>query len=227
VTLSHEQLLKLESSKHDAGNRRSILHIAIKQNDAQVASHFFSELGENNWFQSEFPSQLTPEMVTQLALHQDEGPEKARTAIRELLLCSKKDPVPDLLALLDDPQWTDKTWLVWQLAKYKDPRAIAPVLQILKHAPPDYFAASSPDYGVEHAIHAIAAPQTRESTAALIDLLDLDLARFGGTMYKRDGLQRLVAIQLIDTTGESFGTDSAAWRKWLDSQSTPQPLPPA
>src|SRR5262249_26494754 len=95
---------------------------------------------------------------------------------------------------------------------------IAPVLRVLKKAAPNYFAASGGigiDLGVEHAIDALGSVQTRESTSALIELLDLDLSRFGCKMYHRDGCRRLVAIQLINNTGESFGRDPTGGKRWF------------
>jgi HEAT repeat protein len=100
---------------------------------------------------------------------------------------------------------------MWQLAAQKDQRCVEPILQILKNAPANYFEAQ---YGPEHGISALGAVGSRVAVSGLIELLNSDLSRF--TAYDRKGWQRLIAAQLIFATGESFGTDAAAWKKWYE-----------
>jgi hypothetical protein len=45
----------------------------------------------------------------------------------------------------------------------------------------------------------------------------VDLTRLSKS-YDREGYRRIIAAHLIEITGESFGTDSAAWRKWSESR---------
>ena len=67
---------------------------------------------------------------------------------------------------------------------------------------------------------AIANAGTKDAVADLIDLLSVDLTRFSKS-YDREGYRRIIAARLIGITGESFGTDTAAWRKWNASPHQP------
>ena len=69
------------------------------------------------------------------------------------------------------------------------------------------------DAEVELALAAIAVPDSKAAVAELIGLLSVDLSRFG-THLDREGWRRAVAAYLIELTGESFGTDADAWRRW-------------
>ena len=66
---------------------------------------------------------------------------------------------------------------------------------------------------VKHALEAIARTKSPAAVAALIDLLPVDLTRFG-TYKDREGFRRGIAAHLIDLTGESFGVNVDAWRDW-------------
>jgi hypothetical protein len=216
MPVSHADLLRLESVSKDADNRRCVLHIALRENDAVAAALFFNELGnEDNWFESEFGDHPTPEMVASLATHLKGVSPRAAPVVRGLIILGEKDPVSGLLKLLDDPTWTDKNWVMWRLMQTTDPRIVAPAFRVLRNGPADYFHADDnmAGYGVTHSIATIAAPGTKESISDLIDLLDVDLTPFSKS-YDREGYRRIVAAHLIELTGESFGTDSAAWRRW-------------
>jgi HEAT repeat protein len=146
--------------------------------------------------------------------------DKARTNARMLLILAEKDPVPALIKLLDDPDWKEKTLAMYELARLKDPRAIAPVARHLREAPTDYFhleGEMAPTVAVavavEHSLEAIANPGTKESVTELIGLLGVDLSRFGAYI-DRAGFQRIIAAYLIEISGESFGVDAAAWGRW-------------
>ena len=66
---------------------------------------------------------------------------------------------------------------------------------------------------VSHGLDAIAHTGTAAAIRELIELLPVDLARFGGYMDRQEW-QLIVAAHLIELTGESFGTDVEKWRTW-------------
>ena len=66
-------------------------------------------------------------------------------------------------------------------------------------------------------MEAIANTGSEEAVAELISLLPVDLSRFG-SYIDREGFRRIVAAHLIELTGESFGTDAAAWQKWYEKR---------
>jgi hypothetical protein len=97
-----------------------------------------------------------------------------------------------------------------------DARAVAPVARFLRGAPK---TAVKDDNGlsavntVEHALDAVAHAGTSDAIRELIELLPIDLARFGGDL-SREEWQLIVAAHLIELTGESFATDVEEWRAW-------------
>jgi hypothetical protein len=146
----------------------------------------------------------------------------------------QKDPTPALLALLANPEWTDKNLVLFELARLADPRAVATVARVLRDSPKNYFSVDpQPQHhnttAIEHGLDAIAHTGTAEARRELIGLLGVDLARFGsyvdragfqiGSYVDRAGFQRIVAAHLIELTGESFGVDADAWRKWQGTHS--------
>jgi hypothetical protein len=217
MTVSHDQLVALEAADKKTEERRSLLHIAVRENDAAAAGLFFNELGGDNWFESELDDRLTPELIEQLKARESQVGSSSKLVIQGLLICSQEDPVPDLIRLLKSPAYPRKNWVVQKMISLKDGRCAAAVAAILKTSPDDIFE-DRIGYGFENAIRVIGSADTPESTSALIDLLDADLSRFTGTIFDHAGCQRLIAAELINSTGESFGTDAAAWRKWFNAR---------
>ena len=219
VTVSHADILQLERAIKEPADRRSVLHIALRENDAEAASLFFVELGQDNWFASDMRDLLTPEIGAALQKKLPDLPAAAQSEARRLIIHGLKDPVPSLLGLLSDPKYPDKNAVLWELTQHSDPRVIAPVFKVLHDAPKDFFLADDlpSGLGVEHGLSAIAAADNKDAAAALIELFDVDLSRFS-TLCDREGYRRLIAAHLIDMTGESFGTDAVAWKKWNSSR---------
>ena len=180
---------------------------------------------------SDFREHLSPEVITALSANLDELKGQAKKHARMLIVLGQKDPVPALLRLLDDKQWADNDFALFELAQVADPRSVAPVARLLREAAPDYFHAMTaerdadrdnapsfpPDYmregAVKHALEVIARAKTPQAISSLIELMPADLARFG-TSIDRNGIQRVIASHLIELTGESFGVDANAWRNW-------------
>jgi hypothetical protein len=133
-----------------------------------------------------------------------------------LIALGQEDPVAELLKMLADPKWADKNMVFYELARLGDPRGVEPVAKFLHDAPQ---AAVKDDGGlrptntVNHALEAIAHVGTPQAIRELIELLPVDLARFGGYI-KREEWPLIVAAHLIELTGESFNTDVDKWRDW-------------
>jgi hypothetical protein len=214
MLLPVEDLLKLKAVAQDRDNRLAILSQLLRHKHRSVEG-FLKDL-EDGFVYTEFHDHPSPEVVAAIEPHIGELTGKARKRARMLVVLGRKDPVPGLLAQLDDPKWTDKDLTLRELAQLVDPRAVAPVARLLKEAAPGYFSAEPETnvyYAVEYAIDAIAKAGTTEAIRALIELLPVDLARFGADI-DRKGLRNHIAAQLIELTGESFGVDAGAWRDW-------------
>ena len=122
--------------------------------------------------------------------------------------------------MLEDPDWKNKELVLDELARLRDRRAVGPVARILREAPRGYFntdATATCDCVVWVGLRAIAKAGTPQAIRELIELLRVDLSRFG-TDTDRNGFQRFVAVHLIELTGESFGVDADAWRTWQRAQ---------
>lgn len=213
--LTGDDLLQLEAVTKDSGIRRNILGALLRLKHPAAAERFLDELGDD-FVYMDFRDLSSAEVLAALRshLHQLTGP--TRTHVQMLLILGDKDPVPALVALLDDPGFTDKKLVMFELARIADPRSVAPVARLLREAPRDYFADKSKlavTGGVESALESLARTGSRDAVRELIELLGVDLGRFGGSIT-RTGLQRIVAGHLIEMTGESFGVDQAGWRAW-------------
>ena len=136
---------------------------------------------------------------------------------RMLITLSAKDPIPELIAMLEDPKWNGKTRTISELSRLHDPRTLGPVIRILRESPADYFGTGSKliqGIAVKNSLEAIAKSESPQAVNELIELFAVDLSRFE-TYIDREGYRRLIAAHLIELTGESFGTDAAAWQAWL------------
>jgi hypothetical protein len=215
VLLPVDDLLKLEAVVQDRYDRIAILSQFLRHKHRSAAERFLKDL-EDGFVYMEFRDHVSPEMIAALRPHVDELTGEAKAHAQVLILLEQKDPIPALLALLDDPKWTDKNLALYELARLADPRSVVPVARVLREAAPTYFRAndgSTPTMAVEDALEAIAHAKASEAIPALIELLPVDLARFG-TFIDRTGFQRVIAGHLIELTGESFGVDYGAWRIW-------------
>jgi hypothetical protein len=232
-SLPDTDLRRLEEIAKSRSDRECILAQFLKQDHPDTVRLFLRELEDSSAYM-DFREHLTPQMLKALESNLGRVSTKAKTNIEMLLILGQKDPLPSLIARLDDAKWKDKNFVMYELARLADPRAVAPVATKLRDAPADYFqfdperesrsesgkatTAFDPDslaagMAVQHAIEAIAATESKEAVAELIRLLNVDLGRFGGYIH-REGFRRIIAEHLIELTGESFGVDADAWRKW-------------
>jgi hypothetical protein len=219
VLLPIDDLLKLEGVTQDVNDRRDILLQLLRQKHPAAAERFLKDL-EDSFVYMDFRDHSSPEALSGIRSHIKQLRGESLNHAQMLLVLGEKDPIVAILAMLDDPQWKDKSLALFELARLRDSRAIAPVARILRTAPPGYFNSKSEldaCAAVCQGLGAIAQTGSKESIPALIDLLRVDLARFG-TSIDRAGFQRIVASHLIELTGESFGVDAKAWAKWRQSQ---------
>lgn len=192
----------------------------LQQDDTTVLQQFkprLSELASSDCFRDG----LKPEFVKALqGIVEDLEPELRRN-VRLLLIHHSADPVSQLLPLLNDPEWPEKSTLLWELAKFKDPRVIQPVLSFLPKVkdgilPKDDGLRTA--YALENAFTTIASAGGDDAVRALIGLLNMDFGRAKADYMTNDGLRRIIAARLIELTGESFGVDAEAWTRWLESR---------
>ena len=192
----------------------------LQQDDPTVLKQFGPMLGDLtscDWFRQG----LTPKFVKALeAMSGDLEPEVRRN-VRLLRIHHSADPVGKLLPLLNDPEWPDKSALLWELAKFKDSRVIQPVLAFLPKVQNGILPESDDlrtAYALENAFTTIASAGGDNAVRALISLLKMDFGRANADYMTNDGLHRIIAARLIEITGESFGADAEAWTQWLESR---------
>src|SRR5579872_561006 len=207
-------LLRLETmTREDHWRRIALINQLLTQEQRFPVEPFLSDL-EDDFVYMGFRDHASADVIALLHTHAGRLKGKARIHARMLFVLAEKDPIPGLLAMLEDESWKDKNLALSELARLKDPRAVAPIARILTAAPLDYFSGSEahPSTAVEHALEAIAwtavnrfshftaankainfygsidsgepAGKPRQidgkaSIVALIDLLDVNLGRFG------------------------------------------------
>lgn len=219
VKLPAEDLLRLEAVTEDQGTRRIILRALLRLKNPVVAERFLKDL-DDGFAYMDFRDSSSPEVLLALKPQLSHLTGKAKSNVQMLLVLGEKDAVPALLALLNDAKFPDKNLPMFELARCVDRRAVSPVARVLREAPKEYFANDSElviTGGIQRALEAIANTRTRDAVRELIELIGVDLGRFGGYI-DRAGLQRITAAHLIEITGESFGVDQAGWRAWEKAQ---------
>jgi hypothetical protein len=214
LTLPIDDLLRLEAISSDSRDRRAILSQILRHQPLTGLDRFLKDL-ENGFVYMDLRDHLSPSLRAELDRHVNKLQGQAKVHVQMLLILSEQDPIPKLIALLDDQTWKDKGIVVFELARLGDPRAVAAVARVLHDAPKNFFTTEelAGTSAVQQSLEAIAHAGTTEAIKELISLLSADLSRFG-TYIDRSGFQRIVTAHLIELTGESFGTDADGWRKW-------------
>lgn len=161
-----------------------------------------------------------PQLKSLEQLLPDLLPEAEQT-LRPQLIRRGPEPATELLRLLADPKWEKKSGILFALRGTKDPRIIKPLLDFLATVK-DGALPQEDDLAtcgaLKHSFAAIASVGNEEALRALADLLRMDFGRVEDNYMNNDGLHRLIAAELINLTGESFGTDAEAWMKWIESR---------
>ncbi|WP_339911549.1 hypothetical protein [Symmachiella dynata] len=219
--LASTELLQIDNLVDDRGVHRTVLRLLLAQKSPDVVDRYLNDL-EDGFIYMDFRDRLSPEIVRQLKARLDQLDGDGKTHAQMLLSLGEDDAVAALLRMLNDSGWADKNLVFFELARLGDARAVAPVARFLRNAPMD---AVKDDGGlsatntVEHALDAIVHTGTAEAIRELIELLPVDLARFGGYMTRQEW-RLVVAAYLIELTGESFGTDVERWRAWQQAHPT-------
>ena len=146
---------------------------------------------------------------------------EAEQTLRLQLIRRGPASAAELLRLLADPDWEKKSSILFALRDAKDPRIIKPLLDFLATVK-DGALPQEDDLAtcgaLENAFAAIASLGNEEALRALAGLLRMDFGRVEDDYMTNDGLHRIIAADLINITGESFGTDAQAWIKWIESR---------
>jgi hypothetical protein len=146
---------------------------------------------------------------------------KAQRDLQMILIQREADPVAKLLRLLEDPAWDEKPGILMALREAKDPRVVKPLLDFLAKVKDGALPHENDlltAHALQNAFAAIASVGNEEAMRALASLLRMDFGRAEADYMNNDGLHRVIAAELIDITGESFGTDAEAWMKWIESR---------
>lgn len=213
--LTAAELLDLDELVDDRGVHREIMRLLLAQKSPIGVEQYAGEL-ENAFIYMDFRDYLSPEIVDTLKRCVDRFEGRAQVHARILIGLGQEDAIAELLRFLADEHWEDKNIVFYELARLGDPRAVAAVARFLSEAPKDAVKAGddlSASNTVRHAVEAIAHAGTAAAIHELIELLPVDLARFGGSIT-REEWRLVVAGHLIELTGESFGTDVDGWRNW-------------
>jgi hypothetical protein len=219
MKLPAKDLLRLEAVTKDQGTKRIILRALLRLKHPAAAERFLADLKEG-FVYMDFRDLSSREVLAALKPKASQLTGETKSHVELLLILGEEDPVPALLSLLNDAKFPDKNLLLFELARIADSRAVSPVARVLREAPKDYFGNDSElsvTAGIEHALEALAKTRTRDAVRELIELVGVDLGRFGGYIDQA-GLQRIIAAHLIEITGESFGVDQAGWRTWEKAQ---------
>lgn len=218
-----DDLLKLESVTKDSRTRRKILAGILRINTPRGVDRFFPDL-ESNFVYMDLRRHLSTELIQQLQPLVGRSKGDTKTHLHMLKVLAQKDSIPELLSLLSDQKWTDKSLVLFELARLSDARAVPVIARTLRESPKDFFGVHEDSQlrsvgAIENGLKAIANTGTSEAIQELVGLLKVDLGRFG-TYIDRAGFQRIVASHLIELTGESFGVDAEAWQRWQQANPT-------
>jgi hypothetical protein len=219
IVLPPEDLLRMEAITTDSGTRRIIMRAFLRQKHPAAVERFTADL-EDSFVYMDIRNGSSPEFLATLKTHLPKLNGEAKLHAEMLLILGEKDPVPILIDRLKDPKSSDKSLVIFELARLADSRSVAPVAKLLREAPKDALKADSELTGngsIINSLEVLARVGDREAFQALIELLEVDLSRLGGYTDKA-GFQRIIAAHLIEISGESFGTDQAGWRAWEKAQ---------
>ncbi|MEX0777466.1 MAG: hypothetical protein WD042_17310 [Phycisphaeraceae bacterium] len=150
---------------------------------------------------------------TKIAMH-----ERLLAGRIALVLLEQDDPTPGLCAMLEDPIYAQSdSQIVGLLRDRGTPAAVMCLAKAIRTTDRPALA--------NYAVAAIAAFETKAAVEALIDSFDvrLPVPADGKTRYTQSAFQMDLADALRDLTGESFGTDKDAWRKWWNEAGKKDP----
>jgi HEAT repeat protein len=139
--------------------------------------------------------------------------ERKNAAMIGLIRLGQDDPIPKWIALLADRtlSWSQRYETFLELGNHPDPRAVAPLLALVK---------SDPDVGtVNQAISVLSKFRCKAAVVGLIDCLDTVPAReidekAGRREYTTAMFDEDIAKTLKTLTGQHFGPDKSLWKQW-------------
>ncbi|MFO0906123.1 MAG: hypothetical protein U0939_24155 [Pirellulales bacterium] len=219
VPLDSEELLQMESIDTDPTARSLLFESLIRQPTPRALRQFLPDLNKDPArFYHGLRDANRIELVDALKAIESDANDEVREITRLLAILLEPDPIPELIRQLDAPRGIRKSLVMLELRRYADSRAVKSLARLLREAPPDYFRQERLDRyetsnAIENALEAIAFTGTSEAIHELTRLFEADFSRFGSDLDNAD-YGRLVAEHLIELTGESFGLDVAAWKKW-------------
>jgi HEAT repeat protein len=142
-------------------------------------------------------------------------PWTVAAARRALANIRDEDPVASLLDLLATEQYEpERADLIRDLTRYRDQRTIDKFADMASSSPSAFMRRDT--------IHALKRIGNRESLTHLASLLDTDFPRdlkaeWGWKLAPdfTSYFPKLLEKSLEEATGQKLGTDSAAWRRWI------------
>jgi HEAT repeat protein len=188
-------------------------------------------------------SQALPVLIEML---KDVDPVARQSAARTLGLFggSAKEAVPDLIAMVDDPDHGVKTEVILALGNIGDPQAVPVLMEVLKEQlgsgtePQTYYTGAGTTIQALSAMKEAAAPalplfieavksEDYSTASSALDALEvigptareavptlIEIMEMGDQATLSEWL---VADTLEVITGQDFGEDAAAWRAWWEA----------
>jgi len=223
ATFSVEDLLQLETipdmSLDKSAERRKLYAKYLQKKHYQVVEKCLQK-EDPYQFYSVLRNNLTPEVIEVLRDQIKNLQGDAKDIVEQLLILSDPDPVPLIIKKLETSAWKKNHMALYELKQFKDLRAVKPVIQLLRTAPPDFFDLGPGylcDLPLRRALEVIELADRPQQIHEYIDLLSVDLSH-SDSCLSREYYQREIALRLIKLTGESYGVDQTAWRAWEQSQ---------
>lgn len=213
-------LTRLAGTPTEEEPNRVVLEKMLRQKEV-AAVRLFRDVLSADFVYSDFRRAMTPEIAKALAAELDNLTGESLPLAKLLIASQANDPVGEYIRLLDDPKWPDRFTIVWELGERKDPRIPEALLRALRRARDGFFASDSEiktGCAITNCIEGIANNGGDPAISELIGLLSAQFGRAKAEYLDDAALHRIVAAHLINLTGESFGVDAAAWKKWFDSR---------
>lgn len=139
--------------------------------------------------------------------------ERKNAATIALIRLGQDDPIPKWIALLDDRtlSWSERNETIRELGNHPDPRAVAPLLALVK---------SDPDAGmVNLSISVLSELRYKAAVLGLIECLDTMRGReisgkAGKSEYTPAMFAENIAKTLQTLSGQHLGPDKSLWKQW-------------
>jgi len=219
--LPDEALLRMiDVTPADDPGHRDLCAALLARDHVATVDRFLDRISESFW-DEELREHAGPKVLAAIEARLPDLTGDVRREAERLLRLRSPNAAERLYRRLGDADTPPKELpqLCWDLADFAHPGAAALAATVLRDR------VLAPESGVvldasrvRSVLECIGRSSEPDAVAAMISLLDADFRSQANEHIGHHGFRRLVAGQLAEMTGVSFGPDAAAWRAWLEKR---------